>query len=201
MARFKRIYRRRRRFNRRVKKYRRKKFNRKMSNMVYIKLRTTTLISSDGAGNIGVVTGGIMTAQQVTGAGNYSALANIYDQFEVHAMKYELFAYRVGAESATIPPVSRGNLASIVDMDGSTLPTSILSAAEYATFKNHQPRNNIKRYVVIPKKHRPELNDFAVGYSTDNDNVTIYFIGDSWSNNSTAFYAVKTWYVKCYGTR
>lgn len=148
-------------------------------------------------------TSGVITEDfkpsDVTGYSDWSALQALYDNFEVKAISVTLRPINVGDESGSTPH-TRGNLVSIVDMDGNSLPTGIATAYEYNSLKFHDSREVARRYIRIPKRYRPKLNDLATGFDADNMDSTIRFLGDNFSDSSQFWFMSKI-YVTCTGRR
>lgn len=167
-------------------------------NYTFIRLRFVTAILSNGTG----VISDLRSLGQITTCQNYSDLAGVYDQFQVNAMKVKYIPYNVGDESSSVGGNTRGNVCSVIDMNGANLPTSVGTASAWDTFKLVPAYYPHQRYIRIPKKYRPALNNFATGFdTTSNDDVTFCLLGDSFNNSTTQFYVVITYYIKCIGVK
>lgn len=131
----------------------------------------------------------------------WASMQALFDQFAIFAMKVELFATNVGNE-ASVTGTVRGDLASIIDYDGGTMPTAIATMMDYGNVKLYNPRQmKIVRYVPISKMHRPALNDVASGFNSANDNVTVRFRTEAATASRTLFFTKTTYYVRFYGLR
>lgn len=155
-------------------------------------LKSIGTISSDGAGLISDDT----TCDQVYNvpAGNFSSLAALYEMYIVRAISVKYFPINVGEED--FATTYRGSSGTFIDYDGTSVASTFANAVEYDTFKMHQSRAVIKRYVGIPKKLRTELNSTTAVFDTDNKNVLIRLIGQTFTNATPFWYFVKKYYVE-----
>lgn len=188
------VYRRKRRTTKR--RYKRRRSYKRSLNQAgarFILKEVDTINASAGVFTVDFNAAGVSTMP------DWSALQALYDSFEVKAISVIIRPINVGDESGGTPH-TRGNVGSIIDMDGGGLPTSMTTAYEYNSFKLHNARHAIKRYLPIPRKYRPNMNDISVGYNSNNNNSTIRILGDNFSNSSQYWYMVK-YYVTCYGRR
>jgi len=163
-----------------------------------VPLKYTGLVSTDGAGTIALQ----CSPATVSTGGNYSAISGLYDSFAVKAMKLQIIPrYMDGGQGVGGATYSRGTLMSLVDEDGTNLPTTIAQALQCGSMKYRNPCKPFKMYSKIPKRLRPQMNDFNVGWNTQNKSFSFVILGDSWSNSVEGFYYLLTWYVTCYGLR
>lgn len=165
-----------------------------------LKLKHVLFIGSDATG----VINSQVTASNVTLATNYSTLGSLYDAFAVKAIKVTYIPLNIGAEglSGTAAPYVRGTTIDFVDTDGTSIPTTVAGAIEYGNAKIKNPRSPFTRYWRIPKRSRPQLNDFATGWNTQNKDVTVCLNSDSNLPVSTnMFVRMTTFYITCYGVR
>lgn len=165
-----------------------------------IKLRHVTFVGCDG---VGVITDTV-TASLVVATGNYGSLSALYDAYAVKAIRVEYIPINVGAEgiAGSAAPYVRGTTIKMVDVDGTNLPGTVAAAIEYYKAKACDPRKKITQYYKIPKMYRSQLNDFSVGWNTQNKDTTIMMVGDSYLPVNTNFYLrYATFYVSCYGGR
>lgn len=192
----------RRRMNRRYRRQRRRTRILRLPHIAnphvaFNRLKFPTVITSSGSGTFNDV----RTLSNITSAANYTDLSGLYDQFAIYAFKIKYIPYNIGNESSVTGNV-RGNCCTLVDWNNANLPNSVGTASQWDSFKLVPAYLPHTRYVKISKQHRPNLNSFSVGFdTTNNDNVAIICIGDSFSNSQTQFYIVLTFYIKCFGTR
>ena len=145
------------------------------------KLKITSLLTTSAAGTLVFNT----QASGVTFAGDFTQLAALY-----------------GVESSATIPIFRGRTASIIDMDGDSLATTLTEAIEYDSFKMHASRSLVmKRYVSIPPKYRQRLNDLSSGFANANKDSTIQFLYEDYSAETVVGYYVLKWYITCLGRR
>lgn len=136
----------------------------------------------------------------VTGFADWSSLQGLYDNFVVKAIKVTIRPINVGDESLDTGAHNRGNLVSIIDMDGNAAGTSVAEAVQYGSCKFHNSRSVCTRYLPIPRRYRPKLNDFATGLDSANMDSAIRFIGDNYSDSSQ-YWVLKTIYIQATGRR
>lgn len=161
------------------------------------KLRKVYSISSD---TFGVITSTLQPST-VVGTTEWGSLQALYDNFKVGAIKKELRPYSVGNESSSVGATIRGNLVSLVDMDGTGVPADVASAVQYNSCKFLSSRSAQSRYLKIPRKYQTQLSDMAVGFDPDNKNATIMFRGDGFGASQLQYWVIDTYYVTCYGRR
>lgn len=167
---------------------------------IQLKLKHVTFIPSNGSG----VINSTVAASLVTAASNYTALSSLYDAFAVKAIKVKYIPLNVGAEglSGSTNPYVRGTTIDFVDVDGTSIPTTVAGAIEYGNAKCQDPRKPFTRYWKIAKRYRSQMNDFASGWNTQNKDTTLCVNSDSnlpVSTNMMIRYS--TFYVTCYGLR
>ncbi len=161
------------------------------------KLKATGTLTTDGAGALTFNTqaGGVTTI-----GGDYTNLSSLYDSFIVKGMSVRIFPVNVGAENPGAA-IIRGNLGSVIDMDGTGLPATIAAQIEYNSFKMHSSRSPAKRYIGIPPAYRPDINDLGIGFSAGNKNTAIQYRLEGFGAAQLAYYYLITWYVTCIGRR
>lgn len=189
---------RRRSYGRR-RSYKRKQSRKRSNNQgtFQYKLRKVYSISSD---SFGIITSTLQPST-VTGTTEWGSLQTLFDNFKVNAIKKELRPYSVGNESSTAGATVRGNLVSLVDMDGSGVPADVASAVQYNSCKFLSARSAQSRYLKVPRKYQTQLSDVATGYDPDNKNATIMFRGDGFGASQLQYWVVDTYYVTFTGRR
>lgn len=138
----------------------------------------------------------------VTTTATYTNLSALYDNFEVTAISVKYVPYNLYGIDASVATFKRGNMGSVVDMDGLNYPNGNFTLAlQYGSFKMHSSARTIYKYLPIPKRYRPQMNDFNVGWNTQNLDSTIEVLGDGFGNSARAYYIFIKYYIKCYGRR
>lgn len=132
---------------------------------------------------------------------DFDALKSLYDQYKVIGIMVQILPYNVGVESASVGGFVRGNTATYVDMDGTSLPADIGKAMEYSSSRLEQSREPIFRSLRIPPDQRTQWNDLGAGFDADNKESSIGIIGDQFSVSSQVFYFAATYIMLVQGRR
>lgn len=164
---------------------------------MFTTLRQVATSTSDAFGAFTLDT----TPTGITGAPDWANFQALYDSFVVHAIKITLFPINVGDESSGVPHF-RGSLASIIDLDGTSVSNTVATMVEYDSFKLHPSRQSkISRYLKIPKNRRIKINDLAAGFNAANDNCHIRFVGENFTASQQQYYFVRKYWVSFIGRR
>lgn len=163
-------------------------------NTTLVTLRLTDAVTATAGGVINATT----LLSNVTATPDWASYATIYDGFIVHGMSVTLLPQVPGLDTRD---GGRGSLVSLLDMDSSSPATTIIQAFNYTSSKNHLALHGGSRMLWIPPERRTTINQMAVGFSAQNPDSVIQFIGEGYTPNTAFFYRFVKFFVEFRNSR